>query len=108
MGYVATGSMPCRPDGLVTPVVLDLYRADKGASHHIDLLHTSVDTIIPWPASFATPWPWPHWNWFFHHAIRNLENGYKLALQPHTYVMIQTRIVATSLYVSLLDCASMS
>ena len=71
--YLATISMLGRPDGLSTPVVLDLNRADEIVSHDVDLFDACVDTIIPWLASIPTPWSWPYWYWFFHYTVCNLQ-----------------------------------
>uniref|UniRef100_A0A0A8ZN12 Uncharacterized protein n=1 Tax=Arundo donax TaxID=35708 RepID=A0A0A8ZN12_ARUDO len=65
-----------RPDGLPTPIILDLNRPDEIGSHDVDLLDACVDTVIPWLASFPTPWSWPYWYWFFHHAICNLISNF--------------------------------
>uniref|UniRef100_A0A0A9BJT7 Uncharacterized protein n=1 Tax=Arundo donax TaxID=35708 RepID=A0A0A9BJT7_ARUDO len=75
--------MPCGPDGVATPVVLNLNRPDERASHDIDLFHAGVNAIVPWPASLPAPWSWSHWNRFFHHAVSNLVICISLRLSKH-------------------------
>ena len=47
-----------RPDGLSTPVVLDLNRADEIASHDVDLFDACVDSKTP--SSHGLPPSPPH------------------------------------------------
>jgi hypothetical protein len=73
--YLATISMLGRPDGLPTPVILDLNRPDEIGSHDVDLFDASVDAVIPRPAAVPTPWSWTYWYGFFHHTVCNLQQN---------------------------------
>ena len=115
--YLATISMLGRPDGLSTPVVLDLNRADEIASHDVDLFDACVDTIIPWLASIPTPWSWPYWYWFFHYTVCNLQKWGKFKHSSPSVLtlffimsadIIQPKELVTSSPISLRASASIS